>query len=117
LRRLGELAEVADSYELLPHPRPNGESDPRAFRAVWAEAEAMRRSGALGRLLRRVRSPVLVIHGTTDPHPLRGVVEPLRKAGVKLRVVALSRCGHEPWRERYARERFFAVLRKELARP
>jgi pimeloyl-ACP methyl ester carboxylesterase len=116
LRRLGALAGVADSYELIPHTASRVETDSKAFRAVWAEAEALRRSGALVRSLRRVRSPVLVIHGTRDSHPLSGVVEPLRTVGVKLRVVALPRCGHEPWRERHARERFFAVLRDELAK-
>ncbi|HEY1199052.1 MAG TPA: alpha/beta hydrolase [Thermoplasmata archaeon] len=116
LRRLGELAEVADSYELLPHPPPEAETDPTTFRIVWAEADEMRRSGALIRALRRVRAPVVVLHGTADPHPLQGVVEPLRKAGVDPRVIVLERCGHEPWWERYARDPFFAELRKELAR-
>ena len=116
LRRLGELAEIADSYELVPHPPAETETDPAAFRTVWAEADGMRRSGALVRALRQVRSPVVVLHGTSDPHPLQGVVEPLRRAGVDPRVVVLERCGHEPWWERYARAPFFAELRKELAR-
>ncbi|MGA7475941.1 MAG: alpha/beta hydrolase [Thermoplasmata archaeon] len=116
LSRLGELSEVADSYELVPHPPAEAEADPAAFRAVWSEADEMRRSGALVRALRRVRAPVVVLHGTADPHPLQGVVEPLRRAGVDPTVVVLARCGHEPWWERYAREPFFAELRKELAR-
>ncbi|MGP8158267.1 MAG: alpha/beta fold hydrolase [Thermoplasmata archaeon] len=116
LRRLGELSEVADSYELVPHPPADAETDPSAFRAVWAEADAMRQSGALVRALRRVQAPVVVLHGTADPHPLQGVVEPLRRAGVDPRVVVLERCGHEPWWERYARVPFFLELRKELAR-
>jgi pimeloyl-ACP methyl ester carboxylesterase len=116
LRRLGELAEIADSYELVPHPPVEVETDPATFRAVWAEADEMRKSGALVQALRRVRSPVVVLHGTSDPHPLTGVVEPLRRAGVEPRVVVLERCGHEPWWERYARASFFAELREELAR-
>jgi len=116
LRRLGELAEAADSYELLPHPPAKAETDPATFRAVWAEADEMRRSGALVKALRRVRAPVVVLHGEADPHPLQGVVEPLRRAGVEPRVVVLERCGHEPWWERYARDQFFAELQKELAR-
>ncbi|MGP8075388.1 MAG: alpha/beta fold hydrolase [Thermoplasmata archaeon] len=115
LRRFGELAEVADSYELLHQPPTEVRVDLMTFRAVWAEADTMRRSGALVGALRRVRAPVVVLHGTADPHPLHGVVEPLRRAGVEPRVVVLERCGHEPWRERYARDQFFAELRKELA--
>ncbi len=116
LTRLGELSEVADSYELLPHPPAEAETDPTTLRTVWAEADEMRRSGALVRALRRVRAPVVVLHGTADPHPLQGVVEPLRRAGLDPKVVVLERCGHEPWWERYAREPFFAELQKELTR-
>ena len=116
LRRLGELAEVADSYELLAHPAPRNPPDPRAFQAVWREAEGMRRSGALVRALHRVQAPILVIHGEADPHPFRGVIEPLRRGKAAFRVVLLPRCGHEPWWERYASDRFFEELRTELAR-
>jgi pimeloyl-ACP methyl ester carboxylesterase len=116
LRRLGELADVADSYALLPRPPTEIAVDPTTFRTVWAEADEMRRSGALVRALRQVRAPVVILHGTADPHPLQGVVEPLRRTGVEPRVVVLERCGHDPWRERYARDQFFTELRKELSR-
>jgi len=112
--RLGELSERADSYHPIPYPRIRGRMDPVALRRVGAEAAEMRRSGELLRTVRRVRAPVLVVHGTNDPHPIRGVVEPLRHAGLNLRVVRLERCGHEPWWERYARVKFFSVLRQEL---
>jgi pimeloyl-ACP methyl ester carboxylesterase len=116
LRRVGELAEVADSYELLPHPSPRTVPDARTFQTVWKEAVTLRDSGALVRALRHVRVPILVIHGEADPHSARGVVEPLRHAAGELRVVLLPRCGHEPWWERYAKDRFFDELRAELVR-
>jgi pimeloyl-ACP methyl ester carboxylesterase len=116
LRRLGELAEIADSYELLPHPPAEAETDTATFRSVWTEADEMRKSGALVRALRHVKAPIVVLHGTADPHPLQGVVEPLRRAGVDPRVIVLERCGHEPWWERYARDSFFVELQKELTR-
>jgi pimeloyl-ACP methyl ester carboxylesterase len=116
MRRLGELAEIADSYDLLPSQDSSLLPDVSAFRSVWREAEAMRRSGALARALRRVRAPVVVLHGREDPHPVEGVVEPMIRAGLDVRVVVFERCGHEPWRERYARTKFFEVLNAELAR-
>lgn len=115
LHRLGELAGIADSYSLIPEFRSEVLVDPVTFRAVWPEAETMRRSGSLARALRRVRAPVTVLHGKDDPHPVRGVVKPLRDAGLRVRVVLLDRCGHEPWRERYGRRPFFEALRSELA--
>lgn len=116
LRRLTELFEVADTYDAIPHAGPDEPFDPRIFLAVWPEAERLRSSGALERSLRRLRVPVLVLHGREDPHPARGVVGPLRQAGVDLRVIVFDRCGHEPWWERHARVPFFRELRKEIAR-
>lgn len=111
LRRLGDLARVTDSYDLLPHRAAVRSGSAAVFRSVWKEAESMRRAGRLIRAARRVRAPIVVIHGDADPHPLRGVVEPLHDVGIEPRVVLLSRCGHEPWWERHARVRFFEELR------
>ncbi|HEX2326884.1 MAG TPA: hypothetical protein VHQ00_15910 [Chloroflexota bacterium] len=40
--------------------------------------------------------------------------EPLERVLRDFRLVLLDRCGHEPWRERHARDRFHALLRHEL---
>jgi pimeloyl-ACP methyl ester carboxylesterase len=117
MRRFGRIAERADSYDLLPHRSEGPPPDPSLFRAVWTQAEALRRTGALARELRRVRAPILVLHGRDDPHPIDGVVQPLRAARAKVRVVALDRCGHYPWWERYARDAFWVALRGFLGVP
>jgi pimeloyl-ACP methyl ester carboxylesterase len=57
---------------------------------------------------------VVAIHGDHDPHPADGVREPLERALSDFRFVLLDRCGHEPWQERHARDRFYAILRNEL---
>jgi len=117
LRRLGRLSERADSCELLPHRALGPPPDPVAFRKVWPEAEEMRRRGVLLQALRRLRMPILVLHGRVDPHPVEGVVQPLRQARRKVEVVVLDRCGHYPWWERYARDAFFDRLREWTDRP
>jgi pimeloyl-ACP methyl ester carboxylesterase len=117
MHRIMEIFEGADSYELLPHSPTESRFEPRVFFPVWRQADRLRRSGALERSLRAVRVPVLVLHGRYDPHPARGVVAPLRKAGVDVRVVRLDRCGHSPWRERYGRVPFLRELRIEVRRP
>ena len=55
-----------------------------------------------------------VIHGASDPHPVLGVTRPLEEAGLAPRVHLLADCGHTPWIERQARDRFFALLRQEI---
>ena len=116
LRRLGELAGMTDSYETIPVRNAGGMLDLVAYRAVWPEADEMRRSGLLLRQVSRVKAPITVVQGTSDPTPIEGVVDPMRRVGLHPRRILLARCGPEPWRERYARERFFDVLRTEIAR-
>ncbi len=73
-----------------------------------------RRSGELLELGQRIRCPVVVIHGEYDPHPLEGITKPLSRILPDLRVLPLANCGHTPWLERQARERFFEILKDEL---
>jgi len=115
LRRLGELSEVADSFELIPREASPTRVDPIVFRKVWNEAAELRSTGALLRRVREVSAPILVVHGEDDPHPAKGVVDPLRRLGLSVHVVLLGRCGHEPWRERHGRGPFYRALRRELS--
>ena len=76
------------------------------------------RTGATRELLERagrIRCPVLAIHGDIDPHPVEGVRKPLSLVLDDFRLVLLENCGHTPWRERRARERFYEVLGEGLA--
>lgn len=114
--RLGEILVRTDTFDpLLPEPDPDHlEANPKGFAALFEEANALRRSGDLLRLASRVRCPVVAIHGDYDPHPAAGVREPLSRAFSDFRFVLLANCGHEPWRERHAREEFFRVLESEV---
>jgi pimeloyl-ACP methyl ester carboxylesterase len=107
--RFGALMAKADSYDPLP-----GTED-IAFRedinrSVWAEADALRRSGALLEIARRVRCPVVAIHGDHDPHPVEGVEKPLAGAIKDFSLIILKKCGHEPWKERHAKAAFYRLL-------
>lgn len=107
---LGELLSRADSYDPLPRRRDAGECRRDIFEAVWPEAVGMRDSGVLLELGKEVRCPVIAVHGDYDPHPAAGVAEPLQKVLADFRFVLLEQCGHTPWLERQARERFFEEL-------
>ncbi len=85
------------------------------FRSVWGEVEARRDSGTLLDPDACLPCPVVVLHGDHDPHPLAGVVDPLQPLCPELTVHVLDGCGHLPWLERRARERFLTVLRTALA--
>lgn len=114
----GALLSRADAYDPLPPEEVPEEAAPPAqseiYRRVWAAAARLRADGALLALAADVRCPVVALHGAHDPHPADGVRVPLGRTLRDFRFVLLDRCGHEPWRERHARDRFYAVLREEL---
>jgi pimeloyl-ACP methyl ester carboxylesterase len=119
LSRLGVLAEKADSFDIIADdlevPVPAQSNTPCAiYQGVWPGAANLRRSVDLLRLGFSVRCPVVVIHGDCDPTPMEGVREPLAGVLCNLRVFVLDKCGHDPWRERYARDKFFSILDNEL---
>jgi len=57
---------------------------------------------------------VVAIHGDYDPRPAAGVSKPLSRVLKEFKFILLEKCGHEPWRERYARDTFFRILKKEV---
>jgi pimeloyl-ACP methyl ester carboxylesterase len=114
LRKLERLLSKADSYDPLTLETEVLEYQPATYQHVWAEAEAMRQTGRLLELAHQIRCPVVAIHGDHDPHPAEGVRVPLLSVLQGFRFVLLDRCGHTPWVERHARERFFRALEEEL---
>ncbi|BAI60535.1 conserved hypothetical protein [Methanocella paludicola SANAE] len=111
----GKLMSKADSYALLPGDGPDLMMRADINARVWGEAEVLRRSGELLRIADRIRCPVVAIHGDRDPHPAVGVKKPLMGTIKDFRFILLEKCGHEPWRERFARGLFFEILERELA--
>jgi pimeloyl-ACP methyl ester carboxylesterase len=117
LARLGTLLATTDAYDPLPvaqEPVVPLEGQGEVYRRVWSEASDLRRSGRLLELAAEVRCPVLAIHGDYDPHPYEGVRDPLARIVRDFRFVLLEKCGHEPWIERHAKDRFYDILKQEF---
>lgn len=104
LLAVDHLDPIVDHLDVITHQLA-------VFQAVWGEVTARRAAGTLLDPSLRLACPVVVLHGDHDPHPLAGVVEPLRAISGELTVQVIERCGHLPWLERNARDRFLAVLR------
>ncbi|HVQ01250.1 MAG TPA: alpha/beta hydrolase [Candidatus Thermoplasmatota archaeon] len=111
---VGSLLFHTDSYNPCTPIEPDIRADYHIFQHVWNEADAMRRSGKLLAFARRVRCPVVAIHGAYDPHPYEGVERPLSNIIREFTFILLQHCGHYPWMERDAKKEFYAVLEKEL---
>jgi pimeloyl-ACP methyl ester carboxylesterase len=112
--RLGELFFRADAFDPLPQEPPQVEFSLHIYKRVWGEATQLRRSGRLLEMGRDIICPVVAIHGDYDPHPAEGVERPLSAVIGDFRFILLEKCGHKPWIERQARERFLAILAEEL---
>jgi pimeloyl-ACP methyl ester carboxylesterase len=112
--RLGELFFRADAYDPIPQGAMAVDFSLDIYKRVWKEATELRRSGKLLNLGKKIQSPVVAIHGDYDSHPFEGVKLPLSAVLENFRFILLDKCGHKPWIERRARDRFFALLEDEL---
>lgn len=115
LARLGELVAKTDQYD----PLPADSSDliglqGDLYQSVWQEAAAMRQNGELLALSQHLSCPVAALHGDYDPHPAVGVQQPLSTLK-DFRFILLEKCGHKPWLERQARDKFYEMLKEELS--
>jgi pimeloyl-ACP methyl ester carboxylesterase len=119
LDRLGELVADADTYDpiaidsLLPIPSISKTAG-EIYAGVWPEAARMRQTGELLQLMARIECPVVAIHGEQDPHPAEGMGAPLSGTLRDFQIVILEKCGHAPWRERQAVDKFYEVLERHV---
>lgn len=117
LARLGELVSKTDNFEPIiieteEQDRISVEGD--TFQLVWNEASKLRKTGLLLDFGRKIKCPVVAIHGDYDPHPAEGVKIPLSNVIEDFQFYLLKKCGHSPWKERYAKNRFYEIISEEI---
>ncbi len=102
-----------DSYCPLPHHNDVIDFQFNIYESVWPEAAALRKSGKLLELGKHIQCPVVAIHGDYDPHPAEGVQKPLAATLKNFHFILIPQCGHKPWIEKMAHEKFYEILKKE----
>lgn len=112
LAQFGKMISKADSYKPLPVGDELLECQYEIYQSVWKEAEELRSSGQLLELGKRIECPVVAIHGDYDPRPPEGVNKPLSRVLKNFRFILLDNCGHYPWVEEEAKDRFYSILRE-----
>jgi len=116
-RLLGEIGAAfmrAETFEPLPEADAAEPADAAGHFETWEDALRLQREGVEPAAFRAITARVLMIHGDFDPHPGPATRDLLRKLVPQLEYVELERCGHEPWRERHAREPFLEAVRAWL---
>ncbi len=114
LIKLGNLTSRADSYDPIPANTEVIEYQTDIHNKVWNEAIIMRNEGKFIEMIMNLNCPVAAIHGDYDPHPYKGVREPFSKYVKDFEFILLEKCGHYPWLEKLAKDRFYEVLNKTL---
>ena len=114
MAQFGDMIAEADAFTPLLHDDAVVEYQFDVYQTVWPEANKLRSSGQLLELGKQIQCPVTAIHGDYDPHPAEGVEDPLSQVVKDFKLISLKDCGHRPWREQLAREKFYEVLKKEI---
>lgn len=114
LCNFGKLMSKSDTYASLPQEDELLECNYEIFKGVWEEASKLRTSGKLLELGKNICCQVVAVHGNYDPHPFEGVRKPLSGILKDFRFILMQKCGHKPWIEREAKERFYEILKQEI---
>ncbi|MBN2423121.1 alpha/beta hydrolase [Candidatus Woesearchaeota archaeon] len=114
MNQLGKLLSEADTYCSIPHKNTLIKCQYDIYQSVWPEADKLRKTGQLLKSGKKIKCPVIIIHGDYDPHPVEGVIRPLLPIIKDLKFFLLKKCGHKPWIEKYAKDKFYRILENEL---
>lgn len=114
MRRFIRLVMKAESYELIPMKDEVLQYQPDINMAISLEMRRLLKNGGLFKASRLINCPVVVIQGANDPRTAADMRESLSCAHKDFKFFLLEKCGHMPWYEKYARDKFFEVLKKEI---
>jgi pimeloyl-ACP methyl ester carboxylesterase len=89
--------------------------DAKAHTESWGDMIRCQDIGLYPDAFSKIVSPVIMLHGSYDPHPGKMIRDRLKAVLPQLEYREFDRCGHQPAIERYAKDEFFAVMRDWLA--
>ena len=111
----GSLFSGTDKYDPIDAQDETLEVQHNIFQKVWPEFMELRDTpGHLKNEFSKIKIPTVVIHGDYDPHPIEGIKLFLVECISDIRFHLLAKCGHYPWLERHARDKFYEILRNEV---
>lgn len=115
MKTWADMFDATDMYDPLPGALEVIEAQYARHTKIWAEYVTLRDTpGYLADEFSRISVSTVVIHGDYDPHPIEGIRPFLESCLDDVRFHILPKCGHYPWMEKHARERFFDIVRGEI---
>jgi pimeloyl-ACP methyl ester carboxylesterase len=114
LGRLFRLITKAESFDLLPLKDEVLQYQFDTNMAIGLEMSKLFTSGKYLELGKKIVCPVAAICGDYDVRPAGEIRESFVRAHKYFKFILLEKCGHFPWLEKYAKDKFYKVLRREI---
>lgn len=96
--------------------QPIARLDLKGHTETWSDMVRLQEAGVYPAAFTTITCPVLMLHGSYDPHPGKLIRDGVKKFIPELQYTEFDRCGHSPWIEEHARDRFLSILRSWLQR-
>ena len=116
---LGAVYMAVEGYDLIEEAEillDTPAADAMGNSETWQDVLRLQQDGYEPQNFKSIACPVLMLHGTYDPHPGKMTRDLLRGFIPQIEYTEFDRCGHEPWKERHARDAFFNNLQGWLKR-
>jgi pimeloyl-ACP methyl ester carboxylesterase len=116
LKRKYEVIKSVFSYDLISDEEDELEIpfDHKAHKETWDDMLREQENGTYPAAFATIKTPVLMIHGSYDPHPGKMILESLKPYIPHMEYCELDNCGHDPWYEKQARTTFFETVQTWL---
>ncbi|MDP8217169.1 MAG: alpha/beta hydrolase [Candidatus Theseobacter exili] len=111
---MGQLMQKIDSYNLISSGGKIERCDARAHRESWQDMILLQDTDVYPAAFAKITVPVIMIHGTHDPHPGKMIETNLKGHIPQLEYFQLEKCGHYPWLEKAVKDKFYAFLKDWL---
>lgn len=116
----GRMARIHDASDGIytfsrAAPAPTLDVDADGHTETWDDMLRLQEDGTYPESFAAITCPVLMLHGSYDPHPGPMIRDNLKQFIPQLGYVEFDRCGHSPWVEEFARDEFIGRLRDWLA--
>jgi pimeloyl-ACP methyl ester carboxylesterase len=105
--------DMTDTFARIGYAKPagpEGEFDRQAFDETWSDMVRCQKERIYPDAFVNISCPVIMIHGDYDPHPGKITADYLKAYIHQLEYKELSKCGHAPDIEKYARNEFYEFL-------
>jgi pimeloyl-ACP methyl ester carboxylesterase len=104
------------SYDPLLTASSEEKVDAQAQQETWRDMVRLQAEGVYPAAFASIRVPVLMVHGTFDPHPGQLIHASLQPYLPQLEYHEWKHCGHYPWLEKATANEFFSLIREWLGR-